>query len=88
MRRPEITAGRQLRAMRLRLSLSMRDVEEASRAIASRKHDHRFLLQPGRISQIENGLLTPSIFGVYTFSLVYSVSIAEIFSMYGLVSLG
>jgi transcriptional regulator with XRE-family HTH domain len=82
--KPRPPSGKRLQSLRLRLGLTMRDVEEASRRLAQTKHNKKMILFPGRLSVIESGEAAPSIFRVYALAKIYHCAIQEIFALYGL----
>lgn len=81
------TAGKNLRSLRERLQLKYRDVEEASRVIATRNKNPEFLIGLSRLADIENKGTVPSIYRMYSLSAIYGLDHTELLDMYG-VSLG
>jgi hypothetical protein len=78
-----IPAGQQLRGIRERLGLTIRDVEAASLEIARRHGNSEFSVPLSRLSDIETKGVTPSIFRVYSLSAIYRVDHRDVFAMYG-----
>jgi transcriptional regulator with XRE-family HTH domain len=72
--------------MRERLGMSMRDVENASRRLASARGNRALAIPPSRLSDIETNTSIPSIFRLYSLSVVYRLDVSEILQWYGLVS--
>src|SRR3989442_10615682 len=66
-----VVAGNNLRASRERLGLTMRDVESASMRLAARHGNDEFVINPGRLSDIETKGLVPGVYRLYTLAIVY-----------------
>lgn len=80
-----MNAGRNLRARREALGLTLRDVEAASKSIASRRDgDTEYVLPISQLSYIESRELVPSIFKVFSFSIIYRLDYREILGWYGI----
>jgi transcriptional regulator with XRE-family HTH domain len=79
-----ITAGQQLRMLRERLGLTLRDVEIASERIAAHHSNSAFALTPGRLSDIETKGGLPSIYRLHTLAVIYRQDVREILSLYGI----
>ena len=77
-------AGQNLRGVRERLGLTMRDVESASTRIAQRYGNEEFLIGPSRLSDIETKGIVPSIYRIYALSVIYRRNLHEILSWYGI----
>jgi transcriptional regulator with XRE-family HTH domain len=77
------SAGQILRSLRERLGLTMRDVETASTAIADRHKSDEFSIPPSRLSDIETKGVVPSIYRLYSLSVIYRRDAREILAMYG-----
>jgi len=78
----KICGGERLKRLRMRLGLTTREVDELSRAIASRQGSEDFTVSHARLVQVENEESVPSIFKCFSLSAVYGVSISEILSYY------
>src|SRR6266704_5202997 len=78
-----LVAGNNLRASRERLGLTMRDVESASMRLAARHGNDEFVINPSRLSDIETKGLVPSIYRLYSLSIVYRCDLREILAWYG-----
>lgn len=76
--------GRDLRKLREKLGLTMRDVEEASRRLARRHRNARLIISPARLSVIEAKNVVPSIYRVYALSRIYDCPVHNILLFYGL----
>jgi transcriptional regulator with XRE-family HTH domain len=79
-----LAAGLNLRSLRERLGLTMREVENASLRIAGRHESDEFAVCPSRLSDIETKGLIPSIFRLYSLSIVYRCDLREILAWYGI----
>lgn len=83
-RRPNPGAGQQLKARRLLLGFTTRDVERASHEIAEEKHNREYYLSHAWLTDIENGKFMPGIFKLYTLSAIYHCGFTELLSYFGL----
>jgi hypothetical protein len=83
-RRRVAAAGRQLRRLRKRLGLSMRDVEKASRGLAMRQGSHRLIIAPSSLCHIETRCLIPSVHRLYALARIYSCDVRRLLGFYGL----
>ena len=63
--------GKRLRTERLRLGLSLRDVETLSRSIAERRQSSDYQIARTSLADIENGKCAPSLHRLYTLSVIY-----------------
>jgi hypothetical protein len=79
-----LAAGLNLRGVRERLGLTMREVESASVRIADRHGNDEFAVCPSRLSDIETKGLVPSVFRLYSFSIIYRCDLREILAWYGI----
>lgn len=77
-------AGANLRALRERLGLTMREVETASTRIAERHANDEFVVSPSRLSDIETKGSVPSIFRLYSLAVTYRCDVREVLSWYGI----
>src|SRR5712664_920534 len=82
--KPSPSAGERLKELRVRLGLATRDVEEKSQQIAEDKHSREYYLSHAWVTDIENGMFTPSIYKFYTLSAIYQRRITELLSYFGL----
>ena len=76
-------AGQKLRRVRERLSLRVRDVEQASLRIAERYRNDEFAVLINRISEIENRGLVPTLFKLYSLCAIYRLDYREVLEWYG-----
>jgi hypothetical protein len=79
-----LVAGLNLRGLRERLGLTMREVESSSFRIAERHGNDEFAVCPSRLSDIETKGLIPSIFRLYSLSVIYRCDLREILAWYGI----
>lgn len=63
--------GKQLRAERERLGLSLRDVETLSHSVAERRQSFEYNLARTSLADIENGKCAPTLHKLYTLSVIY-----------------
>lgn len=77
-----MAAGHQLKLLRNRRNITVRDVEQASRRIAEAKGDKRFQLSNGWLAQLENGVSEPSICKLFSLSVIYHVNFLDLLRLY------
>jgi transcriptional regulator with XRE-family HTH domain len=77
------SGGQNLRALREQLGLTMRDVEGASVRIAAKHRNEEFAVPPSRLSDIETKGVIPSIYRLYSLSIIYRKDIRELLAWYG-----
>lgn len=78
-----LSAGQNLRLVRERLGLTMRDVETASSTIAAKHRSEEFAIPPSRLSDIETKGVVPSIYRLYSLAVIYRRDAREILALYG-----
>lgn len=76
--------GERLRALRLVLGFSMRDVHQASVALSKRLRNSEFLLPASRLHEFETRNVVPSIHRLYTLATIYEYEITELLGWYGI----
>ncbi len=76
--------GQQLRLWREQLGYTVRDVEAASQRIAARRSNDDFAIPLSRLSDIETKGVIPSVFRLYTLSVVYRHSFHELLVLFDL----
>ncbi len=81
---PSPEAGKRLRAERLRVRLSTRAVQTLSQQIAQEKNNQDYYISHGWLTDVENGKFTPSIYKLYSLSLIYKSSYLEIVGFFGI----
>jgi transcriptional regulator with XRE-family HTH domain len=75
--------GERLRALRLVVGFSLRDVHRQSIAISRRLQNRGFLLPASRLHEIETRDVIPSVHRLYTLACVYGCRLNEILHWYG-----
>src|ERR1700745_784567 len=78
-----LSGGQSLRLLREQLGLTMRDVETASAAIATKHKSEEFAIPPSRLSDIETKGVVPSIYRIYSLSIVYRRDVRELLALFG-----
>jgi len=86
MRNTRSNPGKRLRARRLALGLSLRDVHRASISIARKLRNRAFIASPSRLHDFETKSVVPSIYRIYTLALVYKCELRELLRRYGIPS--
>jgi transcriptional regulator with XRE-family HTH domain len=81
---PSPEAGQLLKAVRLRVRLSTRDVERLSRILAEEKKSRDYYISHAWLTDIENGEFAPSIYKLYSLSVIYKRSYDEILAYFGI----
>ncbi len=82
--KPNPEAGRRLRQERLRVQLSTRAVERLSQIIAREKMNQEYYFSHAWLTDVENGEFTPSIYKLYSLSLIYKRHYDEILGFFGI----
>lgn len=77
-------AGYRLRQLRLHSDLSLRDVEALSRRLAGEKQNSEYIVSRGWLNNVENRSLTPSIYKLYSLSVLYHETWPHLLSLFGL----
>jgi transcriptional regulator with XRE-family HTH domain len=76
--------GLQLRALREKLGLTIRDVEAASSRLATRHRNPEYAISISRLSDIETKGILPNAFKIYSLAIIYRMTFSEILEWYGL----
>jgi len=76
--------GQHLRAHRLSLELTLRDVHAASLSWARELRNPAFVIPPSRLHDIEMKKIIPSVHRLYTLARVYKCRLNELLSWYGI----
>jgi len=77
-----VPAGQQLKTLRNRCNITVREVEQASRRIAAAKGDKRFRISNGWLAQLENGMSEPSISKLFSLSVIYHANFLDLIRLY------
>src|SRR5262245_14596852 len=75
-------AAERLRKLRVKLGITTREIENLSRKVAEREGNEEFIVSHARITQIENGVSTPSLYKLFSLSAIYGVGISDLLSYY------
>ena len=75
-------AGQNLKTLRNRRNITVREVEQASRRIAGIKGDKRFRISNGWLAQLENGASEPSICKLFSLSVIYRANFLDLVRFY------
>ena len=75
-------AGQQLKLLRNRRNITVRDVEQASRRIADAKEDKLYQIYNGWLTQLENGVSEPNICKLFSLSVIYHVNLCDLLRLY------
>src|SRR6267378_7816739 len=78
------SAGAKLKGLRVHLALTLREVEARSLKLAEEKKNPDFFISRGWLNNVENGSYTPSIYKLYSLSVIYRDSWTNIISFFGL----
>ena len=78
-----MTGGHNLRVLREKLGLTMRDIETASERIARRRNNEEYLIPISRLSDFETKGVIPSIYRLYTLAVIFRRDLRELLAWYG-----
>ncbi len=81
---PYHAAGQLLKVDRERHRLSTRDVERLSRKVAEEKQNREYALSHAWLTEIENGKFIPSIYKLYSLSLIYKCGYDQVLGYFGI----
>ncbi|MFQ5926663.1 MAG: hypothetical protein ACE5MH_04425 [Terriglobia bacterium] len=73
-----------MREVRERLGISTTEVEECSQRLAETEGNKDFLVSTARLAQIENEGSVPSVFKLYSLSVIYRVRFPDLLRLFGL----
>jgi len=76
--------GDLLRAARLTIGLTLRDVHRESVTLARKLRNRKFILPPSRLHDFEVQSIVPGIHRLYTLSHVYEIEVTELLHWYGI----
>lgn len=79
-----VTGGQNLRILRERLGLTMRDIETASERIARKRSNEEYLIPISRLSDFETKGVIPSIYRLYSLAVIYRQDLRQLFAWYGI----
>lgn len=75
--------NKELRILRNKRNLTIRDVEQASRRIAEAKGDNQYSISNSWLTQLEHGASIPNPFATFSLCATYCVSFADLLRLYG-----
>jgi len=78
-----LRAGERIKEIRTRLGITTREVEAHSRTIADAESNDEFYISNAWLTQIENRESTPSIYKVYSLSVIYRTRFTDLLLLYG-----
>src|SRR5882762_1955152 len=81
---PHAEAGKRLKAERLRVRLSTREVAQLSHKIAKLKNNPEYSISHAWLTEVENGKFMPGIFRLRSLSLIYGRPFDEILAFFGI----
>ena len=76
--------GEALKRIRTRLGVTTREVEEFSRGIASDRENEEFYISNAWLTQLENTHSIPSIYKLYSLSVIYRTKFNDLLSIFGI----
>ena len=79
-----LKTGSRLRVLREHLKLKLRDVEQLSRAIADERGTPDYYIAHSSLADIENGKQEPTIYKLYTLSVIYGHDYPELLVLCGI----
>jgi hypothetical protein len=79
---PMRASGQQLRQLRCSLGLTLRDVEATSQRIADEYQNPGFAIPFSRLFEIESKGMLPTIFRLYSLSVIYRTEYADLLRMF------
>ena len=79
----KVSPGQYLKAVRERLQIGMRDVQEASMVIAAEESNDSFYISAARLTQIEKEESVPSFHKLFSLCSIYGLDLNDILSRYG-----
>jgi transcriptional regulator with XRE-family HTH domain len=78
-----VQPGDHLRELRNRLGVTTREVEELSRKIADDRDNEDFCISNAWLTQIENKNSVPSIYKLFSLSVIYRAKFVDLLSIFG-----
>ena len=79
-----LRADEELKELRLRLGITTRDVTDLSQKVVDSEGNEEFRVSNAWLSEIENSGSVPSIYKLYTLSVIYHVKFADLLQLYGI----
>ena len=84
MKGAKFNPGNQLKRLRNRLGITIRQVETYSRRIAQMKGNKSFVISDTWLTHVENKGFTPSIYKLFSLSVIYRKRFADLLALYGI----
>ena len=81
----EFRPGEPLKQMRNRLGITTREVEELSRKVAVELGNDEFYISNAWLTQLENTTSVPSIYKLFTLSVLYRMNFTELLAIFGVI---
>src|SRR6266851_7695781 len=78
-----VRPGEQLKELRSRLGITTRHVTEKSQRIAEAEGNEEFYISNAWLTEIENTEATPSIYKLYSLSVIYHVKFSALLALFG-----
>jgi transcriptional regulator with XRE-family HTH domain len=78
-----VPSNNDLKNLRKKRNLTIRDVEQASRRIAEAKGDNNYCISNSWLTQLEHGVSMPNPCTIFSLCATYCVSFADILQLYG-----
>ena len=82
---PGYRPGECLKQMRNRLGITTREVEELSRKVAADSANEEFYISNAWLTQLENKSSVPSIYKLFTLSVIYRMNFTELLAIFGVI---
>jgi transcriptional regulator with XRE-family HTH domain len=79
-----VSGGQNLRVLREKLGLTMRDIETASERIAHKHSNEEYFIPISRLSDFETKGVIPSIYRLYSLAVIYRRELRELLMWYGI----
>ena len=79
-----LTGPEQLKDLRNRLGITIRQVEDYSRKIAEDEANDEFFISNAWLTQIENKQSIPSVYKLYTLSVIYRIKFTDLLAIFGI----
>jgi transcriptional regulator with XRE-family HTH domain len=78
-----LRAGEQLKEIRSRLGITTREVTELSQKISESEGNEEFNISNAWLTEIENSNSIPSIFKLYSLSIIYHLKFSDLLRLFG-----
>ena len=79
----DLRAGEQLKEIRSRLGITTREVTELSQKISESEGNEEFNISNAWLTEIENKNSIPSIYKLYSLSIIYHLKFSDILQLFG-----